>query len=64
MALLPITLPCRMDSFGIITRRDQLLSPGASLLLQQVREVAAEIYGDAAGPAGLRPLVAFSAPAY
>jgi DNA-binding transcriptional LysR family regulator len=64
MALLPITLPCRMDSFGIITRRDQLLSPGASLLLQQVREVAAEIYGDAAGPAGLRPLVALSAPAY
>ncbi len=44
MAMLPIELPCKMDSFGIITRRDQLLSPGAALLLEQVRAVAAEIY--------------------
>jgi DNA-binding transcriptional LysR family regulator len=64
MALLPITLPCKMDSFGIITRRDQLLSAGASLLLQHVRAVAAEIYGQPASPTGLQPKEPFSAPAY
>lgn len=44
LAILPIELPCKMDSFGIIMRRDQLLSPGAKLLLQHVRTIAAEIY--------------------
>ncbi|OHC73906.1 MAG: LysR family transcriptional regulator [Rhodoferax sp. RIFCSPLOWO2_12_FULL_60_11] len=44
LAILPIELPCKMDSFGIIMRRDQLLSPGANLLLQHVRTIAAEIY--------------------
>ncbi len=47
LALLPIELPCKMDSFGLIMRRDHLLSPGASLLLAHVREVAAERYGAA-----------------
>ena len=44
VAMLPIELPCKMDSFGIITRRNQLLSPGAALLLEQVRIVASDIY--------------------
>jgi DNA-binding transcriptional LysR family regulator len=44
MALLPIDLPCQMDSFGIITRRDQIPSGGAQLLLAQIRAVASEIY--------------------
>lgn len=44
LASLPIDLPCRMDSFGIIMRRDHLLPPGASLLLKHVRAIAAEIY--------------------
>ncbi|MCA1324984.1 LysR family transcriptional regulator [Herbaspirillum sp. alder98] len=44
MDILPIDLPCRMDGFGIITRRDALLSPGASLLLDAIREVAKMIY--------------------
>jgi len=42
--ILPVELPCRMDGFGIITRHDQLRSPGATLLLQAVREVAKMIY--------------------
>ena len=29
MAVLPIDLPCQMEAFGIITRRDRLLSPAA-----------------------------------
>jgi DNA-binding transcriptional LysR family regulator len=55
LAMLPIELPCKMDSFGIIMRRDHVLSPGAQRLLRQVREVAAEIYqgdGSSARPAG------------
>jgi DNA-binding transcriptional LysR family regulator len=49
LAMLPIDLPCKMDSFGIIMRRDHVLSPGANLLLKHVRALAAEIYGSAAG---------------
>lgn len=50
LAMLPIALPCKMDSFGIIMRRDHVLSPGAHLLLKHVRDVAAEIYPDALAP--------------
>ncbi|MFZ6755817.1 LysR family transcriptional regulator [Undibacterium sp. Ji50W] len=44
LSILPIELPCKMDAFGIIRQRDHLLSPGADLLLQAVRAVAAELY--------------------
>ena len=44
LAILPITLPCKMDSFGIILRRHHVLSPGAQLLLEHVRAVAAALY--------------------
>lgn len=44
LAILPFDLPCEMESFGLITHRDQLLSPGANLLLQQVRQLAARLY--------------------
>jgi hypothetical protein len=44
LAVLPIELPCKMDSFGIIMRRDHVLSPGAQLLLTQVRTIAAHLY--------------------
>jgi hypothetical protein len=33
-----------MDAFGIIRQQDHLLSPGAELLLRQVRLAASEIY--------------------
>jgi DNA-binding transcriptional LysR family regulator len=44
MRILPVELPCKMDAFGIIRQQDHLLSPGADLLLKQVRLAAAEIY--------------------
>lgn len=44
LAILPIDIPCRMESFGIIMRRDTALSPGANVLLNQIRAVAAELY--------------------
>ncbi|MBC3917459.1 LysR family transcriptional regulator [Undibacterium sp. CY18W] len=44
LSILPIELPCKMDAFGIIRQRDHLLSPGAGLLLQALRTVAAELY--------------------
>ncbi|MGI4717342.1 MAG: LysR family transcriptional regulator [Janthinobacterium lividum] len=44
MRVLPIELPCTMDAFGIIRQQEHLLSPGAELLLRQVRLAASEIY--------------------
>ncbi|WP_343640764.1 LysR family transcriptional regulator [Roseateles sp.] len=44
LAILPIELPCSMDAFGIITREDHLLSPGARALLQEVRAVGKDLY--------------------
>lgn len=44
LAIVPVDLPCNMDSFGIIMRRDHVLSPAAQVLLTQVRQVAASIY--------------------
>jgi DNA-binding transcriptional LysR family regulator len=44
LRLLPIELPCKMDAFGIIRQEDHLLSPGADLLLKEVRKAAAELY--------------------
>ena len=45
--IVPVELSCRMDSFGIITRTDWLLSPGARVVLQALQETAADIYGAA-----------------
>jgi DNA-binding transcriptional LysR family regulator len=47
---LPIDLPCRMDTFGIITRQSHLLSPAASVVLEALREAAGEVYGTAFEP--------------
>jgi len=44
LALLPITLDIRMDHFGIVTRRRQVLSPGAEIMLRIIRETAARLY--------------------
>jgi DNA-binding transcriptional LysR family regulator len=45
MAILPIELPCQMEAFGIITRRDRLLSPAAEVMLRAIRATAQEVYG-------------------
>ena len=44
LTIIPIDIPCKMANFGIITRRDTVLTPGASLLLNQIRDLAAELY--------------------
>ena len=49
MSVLPIELPCQMEAFGIITRRDRLLSPAAEVMLRAIRATAQEVYGLAAG---------------
>ncbi|UNK56720.1 LysR family transcriptional regulator [Pseudoxanthomonas daejeonensis] len=46
--IVPVDLSCRMDSFGIITRTDWLLSPGARTVLRALQETATEIYGSPA----------------
>jgi DNA-binding transcriptional LysR family regulator len=38
---LPIRLPCTMDSYGIVTRAEQLLSPAAEVMMKALQETAA-----------------------
>jgi DNA-binding transcriptional LysR family regulator len=45
LAILPMALPCQMDSFGIITRRDRLLSPAAKVMLRALKLSALTVYG-------------------
>jgi len=51
---MPVNLPCRMDTFGIITRQSQLLSPAASVVLEALRLAAVDVYGAAFDPAMAR----------
>lgn len=44
LAVLPFDLGLRMDAYGIVTRRQHQLSPGADATLRMLREVAAERY--------------------
>jgi DNA-binding transcriptional LysR family regulator len=44
-ALLPIDLPCKMDSFGLITRTDRLLSPAAKVMLRALKAASRSEYG-------------------
>jgi DNA-binding transcriptional LysR family regulator len=40
----PIDFPLKMDTYGIITRRNRLLSPAAQIMLKALRATASEIY--------------------
>lgn len=44
LSILPVDLPCNMDSYGLIMRSDHVLSPGANLLLGHIRRVATSMY--------------------
>lgn len=44
LAILPIDVTVKMDGYGIITRRNHLLSPSAAVLQDAIRVVAAEQY--------------------
>jgi len=45
VAILPIELSCTMDAFGIILRKDWLLSPAAECMLAALRDTACDVYG-------------------
>ena len=42
--LVPIDFPLKMDAYGIIVRRNRLLSPAAQIMLKTLRATASEIY--------------------
>lgn len=44
LAILPVNLPFKMSSFGVITRRSELPAPGCTAFLRHLRAVADEIY--------------------
>lgn len=44
VAVLPIRLTCTMDAFGIILRKDLLLSPAATVMLRALRTAAIGTY--------------------
>ena len=44
LTMLPLALGVRMDHFGIVTRRNQVLSPGAEIVLKTIRETASRLY--------------------
>ncbi|SAI70115.1 LysR family transcriptional regulator [Bordetella ansorpii] len=43
--ILPLEMPCHMDDFGLITRRDRPASPATRVTLQALRRCAADVYG-------------------
>ena len=45
LRILPLDLPCEMEPFGFITRRDKPLSPAAQVLLTELKASAQTIYG-------------------
>jgi hypothetical protein len=44
VAMLPIQLSCTMDAFGIILRKDWLLSPAAKVVLRALKTAAITTY--------------------
>jgi hypothetical protein len=44
VSVLPIQLSCTMDAFGIIMRRDWLLSPAAKVVLRALKAAAISTY--------------------
>jgi DNA-binding transcriptional LysR family regulator len=44
VAMLPIQLSCTMDAFGIILRKDWLLSPAAKIVLRAIKTAAISTY--------------------
>ncbi|WP_407353133.1 LysR substrate-binding domain-containing protein [Luteimonas sp. R10] len=46
LVALPIELGVRMEFFGIVRRRDQLLSPGAERVLEALRSTARRLYAE------------------
>ncbi len=45
VAVLPLSMPCHMDAFGIITPADRLLSPAAKVMIKALKQVCFAQYG-------------------
>lgn len=45
VAVLPLSMPCHMDAFGLITRTDRLLSPAAKVMLKALKQISLTQYG-------------------
>ncbi|MFC5574481.1 LysR family transcriptional regulator [Xenophilus aerolatus] len=45
LTVLPLEMACHMDDFGLITRADRALSPGAQLLVKALKTSCFPIYG-------------------
>lgn len=45
VSVLPLAVPCHMDAFGIITRSDRLLSPGAKVMMKALKQTSLTQYG-------------------
>jgi DNA-binding transcriptional LysR family regulator len=55
VAILPIELSCTMDAFGIILRKDWLLSPAAKVVLRALQAAASNAYGHVSESLSTRP---------
>jgi DNA-binding transcriptional LysR family regulator len=45
VAILPMELPCEMEAFGLVLRKDRLLSPAATKVLTALKRTASAMYG-------------------
>jgi len=50
VSLLPVTMDCHMDAFGLITRTDRLLSPAAQVMVRALKAVSLDVYGKQLDP--------------
>jgi len=50
LRILPVDLPCELEPFGFITRRDKPLSPAAQVLLSALKTSAQAVYGKQFAP--------------
>jgi DNA-binding transcriptional LysR family regulator len=45
VSVLPLAMPCHMDSFGIITHTDRLPSPAAKVMMKALKATSLTLYG-------------------
>jgi len=63
VSMLPVQLSCTMDAFGIILRKDWLLSPAAKVVLRALRTAAMGVYASAVDAPHASRFAPASAPA-
>jgi len=45
VSVLPVSMNCHMDAFGIITRTDRLMSPAAKVMMRALKTASLDVYG-------------------